>query len=80
MIVGIASTSDLDDRDLGHAKNTVGYHSNNGSVYCNGKSQGNMAGKAYGKGDAVGVEVRFLLKIGNLIDDIFVKTFFALNR
>jgi hypothetical protein len=52
----------LNNKLPGIVEDTVGYHSENGYLYYNGKSQGNMMGKKYGKGDAVGIEMEVMEK------------------
>ena len=52
----------LNNKLPGSVEDTVGYHSENGYLYYNGKSQGNMMGKKYGRGDAVGIEMEVFEK------------------
>lgn len=61
--VGVASSIQMLNNKLpGIVEDTVGYHSENGYLYYNGKSQGNLMGKKYGKGDAVGIEMEVMEK------------------
>ena len=62
-IIGVASsTTELNHRLLGQVQNTTGYQSKSGFLYFNNKTHGNMAGKRYGKGDSVGLEIEVFEK------------------
>ena len=63
LVVGVASLVEKGENKLpGIIENTVGYHSETGYLYYNGKYQGNMMGKKYGRGDAVGIEMEVFEK------------------
>ena len=52
----------LDNKLPSVVEDTIGYHSENGFLNYNGKSQGNMMGKKYTRGDAVGIEMEVFEK------------------
>lgn len=56
----------------GELEKTVGYHSS-GSLLYNGKSQGNMLGQKYSRGDTTGLEVEVFEKKMSVV--IFSKNF-----
>jgi hypothetical protein len=63
VVIGISSSIEMLTNKLpGVVLETVGYHSDTGYLYYNGKSHGNMMGKKYGRGDAVGIEMEVFEK------------------
>eukprot|EP01091_Cochliopodium_minus_P002181 TRINITY_DN12066_c0_g1_i1.p1 TRINITY_DN12066_c0_g1~~TRINITY_DN12066_c0_g1_i1.p1 ORF type:complete len:176 (+),score=53.48 TRINITY_DN12066_c0_g1_i1:331-858(+) len=72
--IGIATKNMLKDNFVGWDKNTIGYHSDDGTIREEDESTGNVMVEAYYEGDTVGLGIdwdrkaKFVTKNGKILD------------